>query len=244
MVLTLSLPEFSCLAKLRGGDTVAAANAALALLRIAHAEPGSQLRIAVHAHRTVLRELIDWKGGSSQETVLLKLSLFFLLLAMYTTAFVVASAYAIVLTGASAQAVVESRGAVWSAFGVLALGAPTLITLAAHMFEFNRSQLRTGASGADKEDTQEQRFGHFFIVVILCAFFSVITAAATLGPFIAACTYLGVPLGLCAVSVAQGELQLYLASEKASTLVWARPAAWLARALPLLPAALLYLRQF
>ena len=80
------------------------------------------------------------------------------------------------------------------------------------MFEFNRSQLRTGASGADKEDTQEQRFGHFFIVVILCVFFSVVTAAATLGPFIAACTYLGVPLGLCAVSVAQGELQLYLAS--------------------------------
>ena len=168
MVLTLSLPEFSCLAKLRGGDTVAAANAALALLRIAHAEPLSHMRI---------------------------------------------------------------------------MGAPTLITLAAHMFEFNRSQLRTGASGADKEDTQEQRFGHFFIVVILCVFFSVVTAGATLGPFIAACTYLGVPLGLCAVSVAQGELQLYLATEEASSLVWARPAAWLARALPLLPAALLYLRQ-
>ena len=116
MVLTLSLPEFCHLAKLRGGDSVEAANAALALLRIAHAEPSSQLRIAVHAH--------------------------------------------------------------------------------------------------------------------------------TLGPFIAACTYLGVPLGLCAVSVAQGELQLYLASEMASSLVWARPAAWLARALPLLPAALLYLRQF
>ena len=51
------------------------------------------------------------------------------------------------------------------------LGAPTLITLAAHMFEFNRSQLRAGSSGADKEDTHEQRFGHFFIVVILCASF-------------------------------------------------------------------------
>ena len=44
--------------------------------------------------------------------------------------------------------------------------------------------------------------------------------------------------------MAQGELQLYLASEDASSLVWARAAAWLARALPLLPAALLYLRQF
>ena len=242
-MLTLSLAEFSCLSKLRGGDPVAAANAALALLRIAHAEPSSHMRIAVHALPTVLRGLLV-SSGSSQETVLLKLSLFFLVLAMHTTAFVVASAYAIVLTGASAQAVVESRAAVWSAGFVLALGAPTLITLAAHMFEFNRSQLRTGASGADKEDTQEQRFGHFFIVVILCAFFSVITAAATLGPFIAACTYLGVPLGLCAVSVAQGELQLYLATEEASTLVWTRPAAWLARALPLLPAALLYLRHF
>ena len=232
-MLTLSLPEFSCLSKLRGGDPVAAANAALALLRIAHAEPSSHMRIAVHALPTVLRGLLAF-SGSSQETVLLKLSLFFLVLAMHTTAFIVASVYAIVLTGASAQAVVESRAAVWSARRADA----------AHMFEFNRSQLRTGASGADKEDTQEQRFGHFFIVVILCVFFSVVTAAATLGPFIAACTYLGVPLGLCAVSVAQGELQLYLASEEASSLVWARPAAWLARALPLLPAALLYLRQF
>ena len=243
MVLTLSLPEFSCLSKLRSGGPVEAANAALALLRITHAEPSSHMRIAVHALLTVLRGLLAF-SGSSQETVLLKLSLFFLVLALHTTAFVVASAYAIVLTGASAQAVVESRAAVWSAGCVLAMGAPTLITLAAHMFEFNRSQLRTGASGANKEDTQEQRFGHFFIVVILCVFFSVVTAAATLGPFIAACTYLGVPLGLCAVSVAQGELQLYLATEEASSLVWARPAAWLARALPLLPAALLYLRQF
>ena len=137
MVLTLSLPEFSCLSKLRGGSSVEAANAALALLRIAHAEPSSHMRIAVHALPTVLRGLLAW-SGSSQETVLLKLSLFFLLLAMHTTAFVVACAYAIVLTGASAQAVVESRAAVWSAGCVLALGAPTLLTLAAHMFEFNR----------------------------------------------------------------------------------------------------------
>ena len=122
-MLTLSLPEFSCLSKLRGGDTVAAANAALALLRTANAEPSSHMRIAVHALPTVLRGLLSWRG-SSQEMVLLKLSLFFLLLALYTTAIIVASAYAIVLTGASAQAVVESRAAVWSAGCVLAMGAP------------------------------------------------------------------------------------------------------------------------
>ena len=70
VMLTLSLPEFSCLSKLRGGDPVAAANAALALLRIAHAEPSSHMRIAVHALPTVLREVLAW-SGSSQETVLL-----------------------------------------------------------------------------------------------------------------------------------------------------------------------------
>ena len=94
MVLTLSLPEFSCLSKLRGGSFVEAANAALALLRIAHAEPSSHMRIAVHALPTVLRGLLV-SSGSSQETVLLKLSLFFLLLAMHTTAFVVACAWAL-----------------------------------------------------------------------------------------------------------------------------------------------------
>ena len=82
-MLTLSLPEFCHLSKLRGGDSVEAANAALALLRIAHAEPSSQLRIAVHVLPTVLRGLLSWRG-SSQETVLLKLSLLFLCL-LYTS---------------------------------------------------------------------------------------------------------------------------------------------------------------
>ena len=132
MVLTLSLPEFSCLSKLRGGGSVEAANAALALLRIAHAEPLSHMRIAVHALPTVLRGLLAWRG-SSQETVLLKLSLFFLVLAMYTTAFVLASAYAIVwlppppapappASGPFMSAMSRVRSASWR-FASLALAA-------------------------------------------------------------------------------------------------------------------------
>ena len=64
-MLTLSLPEFSCLSKLRGGDPVAAANAALALLRIAHADPSSHMRIAVHALPTVLRGGMYQKFGAA-----------------------------------------------------------------------------------------------------------------------------------------------------------------------------------